>query len=41
MCYSEFGPGTEYGRLDVAPEGDQSDEPKGSRDFSELLPWLL
>ena len=26
-----LGPGTEYGRLDVAPEGDLSNDPKGSR----------
>ena len=31
MCHNELGPGTEYGRLDVAPEGDLSNDPKGSR----------
>jgi len=35
MCLSELGPGTEYGHLDVAPEGDWSDEPKVSRDLVE------
>ena len=24
MCYSEFGPGTEYGHLEVGPDGDLS-----------------
>ena len=28
MCHNELGPGTEYGHLDVAPEGDLSNDPR-------------
>ncbi len=31
MCHKEFGPGTEYGRLFVAPAGHLNAVPRGSR----------
>ena len=36
ICQSELGPDTEYGRLEVGPDGDLSADPKGSTDRNEL-----
>ena len=41
ICHSEFGLSTEYGHLEVGPDGDLSANPKGSTGLNELCTYSL
>ena len=41
ICHSEFGLGTEYGHLEVGPDGDLSVNPNKSTSLNELCTCSL